>query len=234
VRVCRENGLKPENRPATHSRETLRVPGRKTTRSRKRPARPQTTLPAPGRHAARDGKTAQRPARARRVPHSRPQPGPGPGKSYPAWAESRSSEREPFISIQRLREVSGRTKPHSGALAQTLAHSISPSLPLTRRSGDSERPSGVGESAPEAPPEPLAGVRAHRWVNAPPSSASAALLLRDRSPRRGGEPLSPRFRRRRDLGPDHTPTSGGRVLPVRPTDPRPVDLRPTVAARRSG
>jgi hypothetical protein len=35
--------------------------------------------------------------------------------------------------------------------------------------------------------------------------------------------------RRRDLGPDHTPTSGGRVLPAHPADPRPVDPRLTVA-----
>jgi hypothetical protein len=44
------------------------------------------------------------------------------------------------------------------------------SLSLARRSGDSERPSDAGESVPEAPPKPFAGVRAHRWVNAPPSS----------------------------------------------------------------
>jgi hypothetical protein len=52
---------------------------------------------------------------------SRPQPRPVPGKFHPAWAESRSGECEPFISIQRLREVFGRTKPRSGSIAQTLA-----------------------------------------------------------------------------------------------------------------
>jgi hypothetical protein len=36
---------------------------------------------------------------------------------------------------------------------------------------------------------------------------------------------------RRDLGPDHTPTSGDRDLPAQPADPQPVDLRPTVTAR---
>jgi hypothetical protein len=54
-------------------------------------------------------------------PRSRPQPGPGPGKFHPAWAESRSGECEQFISIQRLCEVFGRTKPRSGSVAQTLA-----------------------------------------------------------------------------------------------------------------
>jgi hypothetical protein len=69
--------------------------------------------------------------------------------------------------------------------------------------------------------------------------ASVALLC-VRSPRRGGEQ---RLRqdlvadadleevRRRDLGPDHMPTRGGRVLPAQPADPQPVDLRLTVTAR---
>jgi hypothetical protein len=61
--------------------------------------------------------------------------------------------------------------------------------------------------------------------------------LRVRSHRRGGErqlrrgliaSANPQEVRRRDLGPDHTPTSGGRVLPVRPTDPPLVDPRPMV------
>jgi hypothetical protein len=34
-------------------------------------------------------------------------------------------------------------------------------LSRSRRSGDSERPSGARESAPEAPPEALAGERVH-------------------------------------------------------------------------
>jgi hypothetical protein len=63
------------------------------------------------------------------------------------------------------------------------------------------------------------------------------MLLRVRSPRRGGErrlrrgliaDADPQEERRQDLGSDHTPTSGGRVLPAQPADPRPVDLRPTV------
>jgi hypothetical protein len=33
------------------------------------------------------------------------------------------------------------------------------------------------------------------------------------------------------LGPNHTPTRRGRVLPAQPVDPQPVDLRPTVTAR---
>jgi hypothetical protein len=82
------------------------------------------TARLPSDHAPRASprrKSAQRPACAQRVPCSRPQPGPGPGKSHPVLAESGSGECEPFISIQRLREVFGRTKPCSGSVAQTLA-----------------------------------------------------------------------------------------------------------------
>jgi hypothetical protein len=63
-------------------------------------------------------KMVHRPARARRVPRSRPQPGPGPGKTHPAWAESRSGVCEPSISIRRSRAVFGRTKPASSPVAQ--------------------------------------------------------------------------------------------------------------------
>jgi hypothetical protein len=61
--------------------------------------------------------------------------------------------------------------------------SISP-LSLARRSGDSERASSAGESAPEAPPRPLADVRAHRWVNAPPSSGLSGASSRPLAPMR--------------------------------------------------
>jgi hypothetical protein len=69
---------------------------------------------------------------------------------------------------------------------------------------------------------------------------ASAALLRIRSPRRRGErrlyrdlvaDADPEEVRRRDLGPDHTSTRGGQVLPAQPTDPQPVDLRPTVTAR---
>ena len=82
----------------------------------------------PGRQTARSRETAHRPARARRVPRSKPQPGPGPGKLQPAWAESRSGVCEPFISIRRSRAVFGRTKPASTPVARTLAHFVPLSL----------------------------------------------------------------------------------------------------------
>jgi hypothetical protein len=51
------------------------------------------------------------------------------------------------------------------------------------------------------------------------------------APSRSG--ADPQRERRQDLGPDHMPTSGGRVLPAQPVDPRPMDLRSTVTTRRS-
>jgi hypothetical protein len=110
---------------------SLRAPGREAARNRNRPAArsPSDHAPRPRPPCGPRRKTAQRPARARRVPRSRPQPGPGPGKSHPDWAENRSGECEPFISIQRLREVPGRTKPRSGSVAQTLASFLVSSTP---------------------------------------------------------------------------------------------------------
>jgi hypothetical protein len=88
----------------------LRAPGRETSRSRKRPATHSSSDRAPPARppGGPRRKMVHRPARAQRVPRSRPQPWPGPGKSLPAWAESRSGDCEQFISIQRLREIFGR------------------------------------------------------------------------------------------------------------------------------
>jgi hypothetical protein len=138
------------------ARNSLRAPGSEAARSRNRP---RARLPSDNVHRARPPcgprrKSAHRLARARHIPRSRPQPGPGPGKSHPAWAESRFGECEPFISIQRLREVFSRTKPASAPSRKPLPH-FSPPLPLARRSERHERStSGGGESEPEAPPEP--------------------------------------------------------------------------------
>jgi hypothetical protein len=61
---------------------------------------------------------------------------------------------------------------------------------------DSERPtSGGGESVPEVPPEPLTGVRTHRWVNAPPSSGLSGASTRSLAPTRWRESAPSRCRR---------------------------------------
>jgi hypothetical protein len=137
---------------------SLRAPGREAARNRKWPAArsPLDHAPRAKPPCGPRRKSAQRPARAQRVPRSRPQPGPGPGKFHPAWVESRFGECEPFISIQWLREVFGRTKPRSGSIAQTLASfhfSFAPSRAPQRRlrATDERRRRERGRGAARAP-----------------------------------------------------------------------------------
>jgi hypothetical protein len=127
----RNSAQKMKSAHGPYALNSLRAPGREAARSQKR-----TAARSPSDHAPRTRpscgpiqKSAQRPTRAWRVPRSRPQPGPGLGKFHPAWAESRSDECEPFISIQRLREVFGQTKPRSGSVAQTLTSFLFSSAP---------------------------------------------------------------------------------------------------------
>jgi hypothetical protein len=103
----------------------LRASGRETARSRKRPVAHSSSDCAPRARppCGPRRKPVHWPARAQRVPRSRPQPGPGPGKSLPAWVKTRSGDREPSISIQRLCEVSGRTKPRSTPSRNPSPHS---------------------------------------------------------------------------------------------------------------
>jgi hypothetical protein len=210
---------------------SFRAPGREAARNRNRPAArsPSDHAPHPRQPCGSRQKTAQQPARARRVLRSRPQPGPGPGKSHPAWAETRSGECESFISIQRLREVPGRTKPRSGSVAQTLASFLVSSAPSQRRSAaerlraTERRRRERARGAARAP---------HRCACSPLGERATVEWPQRRFYRRAAAPsrsdADPQGERRQDLGPDHTPMSGGRVLPAQPADPRPVDLRPTM------
>jgi hypothetical protein len=171
------------------AQKPLRAPGRETARSQKRPAAHSSSNRAPRARppCGPRRKTVHRPARAQRVPRSRPQPGPGPGKSLPAWAESRSGDCEPFISIQRLCEVSGRTKscstpspnpsPHSDFLRSHSHAAAQPSDSVGRRA----RAEGA---RPRHRLEPLTGVRSHRWVDAPPSSGLNGVSSRLLAPTR--------------------------------------------------
>jgi hypothetical protein len=182
------------------AQKPLCAPGRETARSRKRPAAHSSSDRAPParKPCGPRRKTVHRPARAQRVPRSRPQPGPGPRKSLPAWAESRSGDCEPFISIQRLREVSGQTKPRSGSIAQTLASFLS-SAPsrAPQRATPSDRRAAPERACPRRRLEPLTGVRAHRWVNAPPSSGLSGASLRSLAPTRRRATAPSRSRRQR-------------------------------------
>jgi hypothetical protein len=147
-----------KNGPQPARAEFTRAPGREWPRSRNRPT---ARLPSDHTPRARPPcgprrKSAQRPARAQRVLRSRPQPGPGPGKSHPGWAETRSGECEPSISIRRLREVSGRTKtrstpsrnlsPHSDFLRPTHAPQRSRATPSADEREQRERARGAALS----------------------------------------------------------------------------------------
>jgi hypothetical protein len=113
-----ENGSRPARAKFTPRARPQSLPKPKTARS------PSDRAPRARPPCGLRQKPAHRPARAQRVLRSRPQPGPGPGKSLPAWAETRSGDREPSISIQRLREVSGRTKPRSTPSRNPSPHSV--------------------------------------------------------------------------------------------------------------
>jgi hypothetical protein len=159
-------------RPRSRNRPTARLPSDHAPRARP-PCGPRR-------------KSAQRPARARRVPRSRPQLGPGPGKFHPAWAESRSGECEPFILIQRLREVFGRTKPPSGSVAQTLAPFLFSSAPSRApqrrlRATDERRRREHARGAARAPRR----CACSPLVNAPPSSGLSGASTDERRLHRG-------------------------------------------------
>jgi hypothetical protein len=136
------------------------------------------------------------------------------------------------------------SRPNKTALAglvQTLASFFLSSAPshVPQRATPSGRRAAAERACPRRCLEPLAGVRVHVGWTCHHRVASAA-LLRVHSPRRGGEhrlrrdlvaDADPEEVRQRDLGPDHTPTRCGRVLPAQPADPQHVDLRPTVTVR---
>jgi hypothetical protein len=108
------------------------------------------------------------------------------------------------VSVSRPSQSDGCTRfpaeqnrarrPHANpSLILSLPRSLSHAA-----ASDSKRPtSGGGESDPEAPPEPLAGVRAHRWVNAPPSSGLYGASTRSLAPTRWRASAPSRSRRRR-------------------------------------
>jgi hypothetical protein len=139
----------------------------------------------PGRHAARDG---NQPSGPLALSASR-----APGRNL---GLGRESLIPPGLI---LGPVSVSHPPKSDGCARFPAeqnHARQPranpslilSLPrsLSRAAAsDSEQPmSGGGESKPEAPLEPLAGVRAHRWVNTPPSSGLYGASTRSLAPMR--------------------------------------------------
>jgi hypothetical protein len=132
----------------------------------------------------------RRPTRRQRTPRTRPRRGPGPGKRFPTCAapagplvvsHPSSSNGHAWIPA----EQNCHRRPHPNP----SAHLASP-LPLLRHSRarrQTSDPARGEETGPRRRLEPLAGVHAHRWVDAPPSSGLTAASLCAHVHRRGGE-----------------------------------------------
>jgi hypothetical protein len=147
----------------------------------------------------------------------------------------------PFSSNGRTRNPAEQNR--TDALALTLAftwflrslfHAAASNRPS---SSTDERPSAGGRSMPRRRLEPLASVRAHRWVDAPPSSGLSGVSSRPRAPTRWRASAPSRFQCRalihkrcasEILSPTTRQLAVVRVLPARLTDPRLADPRPMV------
>jgi hypothetical protein len=175
----------PKKKKSAHglyALNSLRAPGREAARETEngpRPARPQTTLRVPGRHAAQDKKWSTGPlalgasrAPGRNLGLGRESLIP-PGLNLGPVIVSHPSQSDGCTRFPAEQNRTRRPRANP-SLILSLPHSLSRAA-----ASDSERPtSGGGESMPKVPPEPLTGVRAHRWVNAPPSSGLSGASTR--------------------------------------------------------
>jgi hypothetical protein len=168
-----------------------------------RPARPQTTLPVPGRHAARDGNQPTGPlalsvsrAPGRNLGLGRESFFP-PGLNLGPVIVSRPSQSDGCARFpaEQNRVLQCCTNPSLILSSYAPSHAPQRATPSGRR------------AAPERASlrcrlEPLAGVRAHRWVNAPPSSGLSGASSRSLAPtrRRASAPSISRHRRRSKRG----------------------------------
>jgi hypothetical protein len=133
-----------------------------------RPARPQTALRMPGRHVARDG---NQPTGPLALSASR-----APGRNLGLGRESF------FLPRSKLGPVIVSHPSQSNGCARFSAEQNRARRPRANPSPHSVclRPmSGAAKGARlRRRLEPLAGVRAHRWVDAPPSSGLSGLSSR--------------------------------------------------------
>jgi hypothetical protein len=204
------------------------------------PARPQTALRVPGRHAAQDENQPTGPLAlsASRAPgrnlgldrESIFPPGPKLGPvivSHPS--QSNGCERFP---VEQNRVDSPRTNP---SLIRFSAPTHAPQRAaerLRRPMSDSARAEGA---CSRRRLEPLIGVRAHHWMDAPPSSGLNGVSSRPLTSMRWRASAPSRSQRRalihkrgagEILGPTTSRLAVVRVLPARLTDPPLVDPRP--------
>jgi hypothetical protein len=162
-----------------------------------RPTRPQTTLPLPGRHAARDGNQPTGPltlsashAPGRNLGLGRESFFP-PGLNLGPVIVSRPSQSDGCVRFpaEQNRVLRRRANPSLISLLRSLSRAAA---------SNSERPmSGAGEMCPRRRLEPFAGVRAHRWVSAPPSSGLNGASSRSLAPMRWRALTPSRSRHRR-------------------------------------
>jgi hypothetical protein len=192
----------------------------------------------PGRHAARDGNRPTGPLAlsASRAPghnlgrESYFPPGPRLGPvivSHP----SQSNGCTRFL-VEQNRVDSPHANP---SLIRFLrSHSRAAASRVHRLTSDAVRAEGA---CPRRRLEPLVGVRAHRWVDAPPSSGLSGISSRPRAPTRWRASAPSRFQRRalihkrcasEILGPTTHRLAVVRVLPARLTDPPLAVPRSTV------
>jgi hypothetical protein len=191
--------IRPKNgkRPTAHSRRTLsarQAVKRPESENGPQPALPQTLLPVLGRHAARDGNQPTGPlmlsashAPGRNLDLGRESlfpPGLNLGPVI-VGCPSQSDGCARFPAEQnRLR------RPHANPSLISLLCSLS-------RAAASDRRVAPERACLRRRLEPLASVRAHRWVNAPASSGLSGASLRSLAPTRRRATALSRSRRRR-------------------------------------
>jgi hypothetical protein len=150
-----------------------------------RPALPQTTLRVPGRHAARDRNrpTGQLTLSASRAPSCNLGLGREsffpPGLKLGPVIMSRPSQSDGCVRfpVEQNRARRPRTTLHSFCFSSAPSHAPQRATPSGRRAA-AER------ACPRRCLEPLAGVRAHHWVDAPPSSGLSGASSRPLAPTR--------------------------------------------------
>jgi hypothetical protein len=171
--------------------KTLRTPGRETARNRKRPATHSSSdaLHVLGRHAARDEKRSTSPFA---LDASR-----APGRNLGLGRESfipPGLNLGPVSMSRHLNPTAVRGfRPNKTALRlrranPSLISIFLCSLSRAATATPSDRRAAPERACPRRRPEPLTGVRAHRWVNAPPSSSLSGASTDERQLRRGSSP----------------------------------------------
>jgi hypothetical protein len=189
---------KPAHGPLV--RDSLRAPCREAARSRKRPTAcsPSDHAPRPGRHAARDGNQPTGPlalsascAPGRNLGLGQESFFP-PGLNLGPVIVSRPSQSDECTRFPTEQNPVLRRRTNLASFLSSSAPSHAP-----QRATPSVRRAAPERASPRRRLEPLAGVRAHCWVNAPPSSGLSGASSRSLAPTRWRASAPSRSHRRR-------------------------------------